>query len=145
MSLQEGTDRGGLLHIITAERVQSILSLSPVHDNWRREQRSRVRYRGSLASAAFGLWEGFAVLSIGWPTTSAYHDGVFDQRYGVLMAVPVAMGVTYERFGAYAWYDRFTNETIALVKAWWMLLPGCLSSRSRVARRPSGPATSPPV
>jgi len=82
-------------------------------------QPSRVRYRGSVASAALGLWDGLAFLSIGWFTTSAYHDGVFDERYGVLLLVLlVAMGVTYGRFGVYAPYGRFPNETIALVKAW---------------------------
>jgi len=81
--------------------------------------RSPVRYRGSLASAALGFLDGLAVLGIGWLTTTVYHGGVFDERYGVLLLVLlVAMGLTYERFGVYAPQARFVNEIIALTKAW---------------------------
>ena len=82
-------------------------------------QRSPVRYRGSLASAALGFLDGLTVLGIGWMTASFYHGGVFDDRYWVLLLVLlVAMSVTYERFGVYAPHVRFADEVAALGKGW---------------------------
>jgi len=79
----------------------------------------RVRTRGAAASAALAFVDGLVVLTLGWFTVSAYHGGVFDQRYAVLLlALLTAMLLTYDRFGVYSSNERFLDEIIALAKAW---------------------------